>query len=284
VTNFSIVIPSYNQGRYIGQAIESILEQAVSCEIIVVDGLSVDDTQEQLAPYRNRIRLVREPDNGQYDAINKGLKVANGKYQAWLNSDDRYMPGALRLVKNLFDGNPSLDWLSGGILREYHEYSVDRGSKELNPIQYMAAVPVNKTTSMNLRTRDFLLSKTIIHQSSTFWKSSLLKRCQPARSTGSPLEQLYYALDYELWVRLSKEAGCKLIPQILSVNTVHSLAKTGGKEGMVAYHEEVDAVRYKYLEDWMAQCGLQPITGVIQTSCLRSLDRFLVRLLRRLYR
>lgn len=282
--SFSIIIPSYNQGCYINQAIESILTQGVSCEIIVVDGLSTDNTQEQLAPYKDHIKLIRELDDGQYDAINKGLKVARGKYQAWLNSDDRYMPGAFRFVQNLFDNNPRLEWLSGGILREYHEYSTDGGSKGPNSIQYMAAVPGNKPTHMNLRTRDFLLSKTIIHQSSTFWKSTLSKKSQPAHSTGNLLGQLHYALDYELWVRLSKEAVCNLVPQILSVNIVHSLAKTGVKEGMVAYHEEVDAVRYKYLADWMAKSGLQPIKKAIHTSYFKAVDRFFVRLLRRLNR
>jgi glycosyltransferase involved in cell wall biosynthesis len=255
-----------------------------TCEIIVVDGLSTDNTQEKLALYGDQIRVIREPDKGQYDAINKGFEVAHGRYHAWLNSDDRFMPGALKLVQSLFDNNPRLEWLSGGILREYHEYSTDIESKNPSLIQYMAVTPGNKRTNINLTTRDFLLAKAIIHQSSTFWRATLSQKSLPAHSTGKLLDQLYYALDYEFWVRLSRQAECRLIPQILSINIVHSQAKTGVKEGMMAYHDEADSVRYKYFGDWMAKFGFQPFIKLTQASYFKSADRFVVRLLNKLSR
>jgi len=91
----SVITPSLNQGSFIETTIQSVLSQDYpSIEYIVVDGCSTDGTVQILSNYGDRFRCISEPDDGQADAINKGLKMSRGEVVAWLNSDDTYCPGA----------------------------------------------------------------------------------------------------------------------------------------------------------------------------------------------
>src|SRR3954469_16608025 len=92
---FSIVVPTYNHGRWIETALRSIFDQGVAqVEVIVMDAVSTDGTTAILERYRDRIQWHRKKDRGQADAINQGFALANGDIVAWLNSDDTYLPGA----------------------------------------------------------------------------------------------------------------------------------------------------------------------------------------------
>jgi glycosyltransferase involved in cell wall biosynthesis len=91
----SIITPSYNQGKFIRQTIESIQAQNYpNYEHIIVDACSTDDTVEILKSYGNTIQWISEKDKGQADAINKGIRMATGQILAYINSDDYYLPGA----------------------------------------------------------------------------------------------------------------------------------------------------------------------------------------------
>src|SRR5437868_15173719 len=99
----SVVTPSYNQGRFIAQTIDSVLAQGYpNLEHIVVDGMSTDETPAVLARYPH-LRVVREPDSGQGEAINKGFRLATGDIFCFLNSDDTFLPGALQRVAKEID-------------------------------------------------------------------------------------------------------------------------------------------------------------------------------------
>ena len=92
----SIVMPSFNQGEFIADGIDSVLSQNYPrIEFMVMDGGSTDSTIDVLRGYGDRIRWRSGPDGGQSDAIHRGFLAATGKYLAWLNSDDRYVPGAI---------------------------------------------------------------------------------------------------------------------------------------------------------------------------------------------
>ncbi|RYD47773.1 MAG: glycosyltransferase, partial [Verrucomicrobiaceae bacterium] len=96
----TVITPSYNQGCFIEETLQSVLNQGYpNLQYIVVDGNSTDETREVLERYRDRLdHLIIESDNGQTEAINKGLRLADGELVAWLNSDDMYAPGTLHIA------------------------------------------------------------------------------------------------------------------------------------------------------------------------------------------
>src|SRR5206468_5733093 len=99
----SVVTSSYNQGRFLGRTIDSVLAQDYpNLEHIVVDGMSADETPAVLARYPH-LRVLREKDRGQADAINKGFRLATGDVYCFLNSDDTFLPGALHRVAREVD-------------------------------------------------------------------------------------------------------------------------------------------------------------------------------------
>ncbi|MEA5466504.1 glycosyltransferase family 2 protein [Leptothoe sp. PORK10 BA2] len=133
---FSIVTPSYNQGQYIAQTLDSVLEQQPSCEIehLVMDGGSTDNTLEVLTNYERQyptLSWISESDKGQSDAINKGLNRAKGDIVAYLNSDDYYLPGTLAKVKSIFETNPKVDFVYGDIYMVNESGEIIRRVKSL---------------------------------------------------------------------------------------------------------------------------------------------------------
>jgi glycosyltransferase involved in cell wall biosynthesis len=109
--SFSIIIPCFNAAQFITKTLLSIKKQAYpKVEVIVVDGASTDDTVELARSFEGlSVRLLSEPDKGQLDALQKGLKLASGDICYWLNADDILMPNALRTVSRLFAEDPGLD-------------------------------------------------------------------------------------------------------------------------------------------------------------------------------
>jgi len=111
----SIVTPSFNQARFIRNTIESVVSQKISAKVeyIVIDGGSRDGTIDILNEYNERIKWISGKDEGQSDAVNKGLALSSGEIIGWLNSDDIYYPGTLQKVLDYFNENPDRKWLYG---------------------------------------------------------------------------------------------------------------------------------------------------------------------------
>lgn len=112
--DFTIVTASYNYGHYIGECLESVAKQeGVTLEHLIYDAGSTDGTAGVVSEF-SHVTFVQEPDKGMTDAINKGFKVAKGKWVMWLNADDRLKPGALRAVLEFAQGKEDSDVIYGG--------------------------------------------------------------------------------------------------------------------------------------------------------------------------
>src|SRR5690348_14154892 len=110
----TVVTPPFNQGRFIRETIESVLSQDYpNLEYLVIDGGSTDETQEVLKAYGSRLCWVAEKDEGQADAVNKGLRKAKGEIFGWLNSDDTYLPGTISKIVQFFQAFPRVALVYG---------------------------------------------------------------------------------------------------------------------------------------------------------------------------
>lgn len=208
----SIITPSFNQGTFIEATIQSVLSQDYpNLEYIVLDGGSTDGTQEILRKYQNQLTWISEPDQGQADAINKGLSKASGEVLAYLNSDDLYLPGALRKVGAYFAEHPQADWLTGFCL------NIDAGGR---PIRGLIRAYKNAW----LRTRSYraLLVLNYIAQPATFWRRRLADQVGPLD------ERLHYTMDYQYWLRLGRAARLHVLKEDLAAFRLHPASKSGG--------------------------------------------------------
>lgn len=119
MVKISIITPSYNQGQFIADAIESVNSQDYpEKEHIIVDAMSTDETLDVIKRYAHlpHLRWVSESDKGQSDAINKGFKMATGDVVAWLNTDDYYLPGTFAKIAATFQQHPKASIVYGDTL------------------------------------------------------------------------------------------------------------------------------------------------------------------------
>jgi len=118
LSTVSVIIPAYNHGRFIAEAIDSVLVQTVApLEIIVVDDGSTDDTQAIVARYGDHVRCIHQPNAGVSAARNAGIAAARGEYLAFLDSDDLWLPEKLALEVARFDADPELGLVHCGAER-----------------------------------------------------------------------------------------------------------------------------------------------------------------------
>ncbi|MGE3507842.1 MAG: glycosyltransferase family 2 protein [Vicinamibacterales bacterium] len=202
----SIVTASHNQGQFIGRTIESVLAQRYpNLEHIVVDGMSTDETPAILARY-GHLRVIREPDKGQADAINKGFRIATGDIFGFLNSDDTLMPGALDRVAHEIDPTRGRHIVLGRC-RFIDEH--DRFSGVEHPSAFESHRRVLE-----------IWKGYSIPQPAVFWTAEVWRRCGPLNER----EQLM--LDYDLFCRFSREYRFHAIDQVLATYRMHSESKT----------------------------------------------------------
>lgn len=110
----SIVTLSFNQGRFLAEAIDSILGQNYpNLDYIVVDPGSTDDSRTIIARYAGRLTALLDPDKGPADGLNKGFAAATGEIFGYINADDMLLPGALETVARYFVDDPKLDAILG---------------------------------------------------------------------------------------------------------------------------------------------------------------------------
>jgi glycosyltransferase involved in cell wall biosynthesis len=107
---FSIIIPTFNRGRILRDALESVFVQGVpEVEVIVVDDGSTDETEAVVGMYGSRVQYVYQENRGPAAAKNEGIRRARGRYIAFLDSDDVWLPGKLHTELELFRAFPTAD-------------------------------------------------------------------------------------------------------------------------------------------------------------------------------
>lgn len=224
----SIITPSFNQGRFIGETIDSVLGQGYpDLEYLVLDGGSTDETLDVLSSYGERLRWWSEPDRGQSHAINKGLARATGEVVAFLNSDDRYCPGALLAVGQRFARDPRIGWLTGKCR------IVDAAGQPAR-----GAITRYKNLWLALRSGPALRVVNYISQPATFWRRELWARVGPLD------EGLHYTMDYDYWLRLGAAAPMGFVNSYLAEFRVHQASKSGTGAARQFAEELATARRY----------------------------------------
>ena len=218
----SIVTPSFNQGEFLEQTIQSVLLQNYeNLEYIIIDGGSTDNSVEIIKKYEKHLAYwISEKDKGQAHAINKGFARCTGEIMAWLNSDDLYAPGALQCVAEFFSAHQKYECAVG-----YDAFI----NADLEIIGY-PEVTIPTFHSM-------LYARHVIPQDATFLRRSLFEKVGPLN------ENLYYTMDYEFWLRMAEQARFEVIPYVLSCFRVHRKQKTKNKE---AYLAEANRIRQVY--------------------------------------
>lgn len=203
----SVVTPSYNQGLYIKATIQSVLNQDYPrIEHIVVDGGSTDETLSILKKYLH-LKWISEPDRGQSHAINKGFQMATGEIIAWLNSDDTYLPGAVTAAVETLDKRKGRYIVMGQC-----PFIDEKGNPTgvFHPSAYRSRRDLVKIWKG-------LYS---IPQPTVFFFRELIDEF------GGLDESLYFAMDYEIWLRFSKKCRFTLIKKPLATYRLHEKSKT----------------------------------------------------------
>jgi glycosyltransferase involved in cell wall biosynthesis len=132
---FSIVTPSFRSSAWLKLCIASVADQDVPAEHIVQDSVSDDGTLDWL-PKDSRVKAFIEKDKGMYDALNRGFGHAEGKFLAWLNCDEQYLPGALKIVAECFQKHPEVDVLFGDVVMVNSGGQYVSHRKMLAPLKY----------------------------------------------------------------------------------------------------------------------------------------------------
>ena len=201
----SVVIPSWNQGRFIERTLLSILKQDYpgTVEIIVSDGGSTDETVEVLKKYDDRLTWWSARDKGFVDAVTKGLAKATGEVIAIQSSDDYYLPGAFRRMAEAFQQHPEAGFISGG------EYGIDLHDH----IEY-----ANSFTGPI--TPHSILFRFVPAQHATFVRRQVLEQ------SGGMRVEVDMCADIDLWYRVAHFAPGYAIPAMLAAYQLHPDQRT----------------------------------------------------------
>jgi glycosyltransferase involved in cell wall biosynthesis len=201
----TVVTPSYNHGHFIRATIESVLSQDYPhVEYIIMDGGSTDETASVVKDYASRVTFISEKDRGQSHAINKGFQMARGAILAWLNSDDLYLPGAIRKAVGAFQRNPA----AGAVYGE--GYLIDRTGQTSSRFPHSEAFNLWKLVYLS----DYILQQTVYFRKDVLEEIGLLD------------EDLHYTMDWDVLIRIGMKYPLEFIPEYMGCLREYPEAKS----------------------------------------------------------
>ena len=227
----TIAVPSFNQGRYLGDALESIFEQNIPVEVFVLDGGSTDSSVDIIRKWQSRLAGWRShADAGQAAAINEGIALGKAPYVCWLNSDDWFLPGGLRKLVRALGDHPLVPAVYG------RAWNVDQRTGRQTPVW------------VEPFSRDRLAFRCIVSQPATLIRRSAWNLVHGVD------ENLHLAFDFDLWWRLFKQLGpLSFVDDFIAVNREHEETKTKSqrrnhnKEAIAVVRKHYGRVPLKWL-------------------------------------
>jgi glycosyltransferase involved in cell wall biosynthesis len=257
----SVVTPSFNQARFIRRTIDSVLDQQGDFELDyrVIDGGSTDGTLDILASYGDRLQWITEPDNGQVDAINKGLRAATGDIVGWINSDDVLVPGALARVAESFARNPAVEWVHGRCA------IIDEHDREVR--KWVSAYKHFRSRHHSFEN---LLTENYVSQMTAFWRRSVhdvIGYLDPA---------VRLAFDYDFFLRLAVRSAPVFIDEPIGCFRWYADSKSGA--GFVAQMRETNELARRYRSNpWTRVRARVKKIGIINVYRMLALARAVTR-------
>lgn len=230
----TVAVPSFNQGRFLDDALTSIFQQEVPVEVFVLDGGSSDNSLEVIRKWEHRLAGWRShTDDGQAAAINEGIAQGRAPYVCWLNSDDWFLPGGLTKLVAESEKYPDVPAVYG------RAWNVVQKSGKRYPVWVEPFIERR------------LALRCIISQPAT-----LIRRAA-WESVGGVDGKLHMAMDYDLWWRLFKQVGpLRFLDDFVAVNREHEATKTKTQRRR-HYQEAIKVVRKHYgrvpWKWWLAQ-------------------------------
>jgi glycosyltransferase involved in cell wall biosynthesis len=230
----TVAVPSFNQGRYLDKALESIFAQDLPLEVFVTDGGSSDESVDVIRRWEGKLAGWRShPDGGQAAAINEGIAKGSAPCVCWVNSDDWLLPGGL---KRLLEG------------LERHPQAPMAYGRAWNFVERTGRM---KPVFVRPFTERWMAQLCIVSQPATLIRRSAWE------AAGGVDEKLHMAMDYDLWWRLYRKLGTPaFVDEFVAVNREHEETKTSSKR-REHYREAIDVVRRHYgrvpLKWWLAQ-------------------------------
>ena len=222
----TVAVPSFNQGRFLGAALESIfLQDRLPVEVFVLDAGSSDETREVIARYEKRLAGWRSaPDAGQAAAINEGIARGSAPYVCWLNSDDAWLPGGPAKLMAALETEAAAPMAYGRVWNLDDSSGERRRNVEVRPFNEWLMARMNLVSQ----------PATLIRRSA--WEA-----------VGGVDPSLKMAMDYDLWWKLYRHAAAppRFVDDVVAVNRLHPDTKTTTRR-RDHYLEAIAVVRKHY--------------------------------------
>lgn len=202
----TVITPAYNQGIFLRDTIESVLSQDYpNIELYVLNDGSTDETETILKEYTGRIKWETHKNMGQTPTINKGWSLTNGEIITWLNSDDTYLPGAVKAGVDYLMAHPETGVVFADTLfTEFDGKPLER-SKPQPTFNYL----------------NFIINcENPIPQPSSFIRRDVIKKA------GELDAKFYYFMDWDFWLRAGLFFKIDYTPQLWSTYRFHAESKT----------------------------------------------------------